>query len=52
MQFIKNIFYRIINKEPIKLLGRWNIQYCSNMKKNIDWSNNDHSLCFITPNLR
>ena len=45
--WIKDIIYRLINKEPIKLLRRWNIQYCKNMKRKIDWGNNDHSLCYI-----
>lgn len=46
MKFIKNIFNKLFNKEPNRLLGRWTIQYGNNMKKNIDWSNHDNSFFF------
>jgi hypothetical protein len=42
MKFIKNIIHKLINKEK-KLLGRWNLEYCSNKIDNkIDLANEDH----------
>lgn len=42
MNFIKRIIQRII-REDKKMLGRWNIEYCSKKINNkIDLSNEDH----------
>lgn len=46
MYFFRNIMIRLFREEPIHRLGRWNIHYCSKMNTNIDFSNNDHSICF------
>ena len=43
MNFIKNIFWNLFRKEPIRRLGRWTVEYESKMYKNIDLSNYDHS---------
>lgn len=45
--FIQNIIQRcirkIVAKEPSKLLGRWNIDYCNRtLDKKVDLSNEDH----------
>jgi hypothetical protein len=44
MIFLQNLLYRIFRREPIHLLGRWNIDYCHKMNQKIDFSNYDHSL--------
>jgi hypothetical protein len=44
MIFLQNLLYRIFRREPIHLLGRWNIDYCQKMNQKIDFSNYDHSL--------
>lgn len=42
MNFIKRIIKRIIGEDK-KILGRWNIEYCSKKINNkIDLSNEDH----------
>jgi hypothetical protein len=43
MKFIQNIIKIFTKREPPKILGRWNIDYC-NKKTNqkIDLSNEDH----------
>ncbi len=42
MKFIKRIIKRIIGEDK-KVLGRWNIEYCSKKINNkIDLSNEDH----------
>lgn len=42
MNFIKRIIQRIIGEDK-KVLGRWNIEYCSEkINKKIDLSNEDH----------
>ena len=43
MKFITNLIKRFEIREPKKILGRWNIDYCDNKLNNkIDWSNEDH----------
>ncbi len=46
MQIIKNLIKNIFYKEPIKLLGRWNLDYNKRMKIKIDFSNLDNSSSF------
>jgi hypothetical protein len=47
MQIIKNLIKNLFNKEPTKLLGRWNIDYCERMNIKIDLSNMDNSSSII-----
>lgn len=43
MNFIRSIINRIIRKDPIKPLGRWNLETCNTkINKKIDLSNEDH----------
>lgn len=43
MSFLMRIFNSFFKKEPICLLGRWNIDYCKiKTNKKIDLSNEDH----------
>jgi hypothetical protein len=48
------IFYSFIKKEPLCLLGRWNIDYCVlKMNKKIDLSNEDHcGTCTLDKNIK
>jgi len=40
---IKNITGKFNYKEPKKILGRWNIEYCDKkMNQKVDLSNEDH----------
>ena len=41
--YLRNILKRIFMKDEKKVLGRWNIEYCSQKINNkIDLSNEDH----------
>ena len=43
MKIIINLIKKYFYKEPLKPLGRWNIDYCNNkMNKKVDLSNEDH----------
>ena len=43
MKIIINLIKKYFQKEPLKPLGRWNIDYCNNkMNKKVDLSNEDH----------
>ena len=43
MNFIRSIINRIIRKDSIKPLGRWNLETCNTkINKKIDLSNEDH----------
>jgi len=43
MKFIQTIIKRIFNKEELKPLGRWNIDYCNKkINQKVDLSNEDH----------
>lgn len=43
MSFLMRLYHSFIKKEPLCLLGRWNIDYCVvKMNKKIDLSNEDH----------
>lgn len=43
MNFLITLLKNLIKKEPICLLGRWNIDYCKiKTNKKIDSSNEDH----------
>ena len=43
MKFVKEMITKIIGKNPVKPLGRWNIDYCNKKINNkIDLSNEDH----------
>ena len=43
MKIFSNITKRFTNKEPKKILGRWNIETCKKrVDRKIDYSNEDH----------
>ena len=43
INFIRSVINRIIRKDPIKPLGRWNLESCNTkINKKIDLSNEDH----------
>ena len=43
MKIFSNITKRLTNKEPKKILGRWNIETCKKrVDRKIDYSNEDH----------
>jgi hypothetical protein len=43
MKFIQTIIKKIFNKEELKPLGRWNIDYCNKkINQKVDLSNEDH----------
>ncbi len=43
MTFLMRLLNSFIKKEPLCLLGRWNLDYCVvKMNKKIDLSNEDH----------
>ena len=43
MKIFSNITKRFTNKEPKKILGRWNIETCNKrVDRKIDYSNEDH----------
>ena len=43
MNFLTRLFHSFIKKEPLCLLGRWNLDYCIvKMNKKIDLLNEDH----------
>jgi hypothetical protein len=42
MKIVINFLMKIFS-QPLKPLGRWNIDYCNiKINKKIDWSNHDH----------
>jgi hypothetical protein len=43
MKFIQTIIKKFFNKEELKPLGRWNIDYCNiKINQKVDLSNEDH----------
>ena len=43
MKIFSNITKRLTNKEPKKILGRWNIETCKKrVDRKVDYSNEDH----------
>ena len=43
MKFLQRIMQKMVGKEAVKPLGRWNITYCEQaMNQKIDLSNEDH----------
>lgn len=50
--FIKKMKEYVFKKEPMKVLGRWHIDYCNKkIDRKIDYSNEDHcGTCFTSNN--
>jgi hypothetical protein len=51
MKLVSSFINKFFPKEPIVLLGRWNIDYCEKkINKKIDLSNKDHGACLTYNN--